>query len=54
MFGGYAGRFLWVDLATGKLKVKVPDEKLLRDYVGGYGVAAREEPAMVLRDLKLI
>ena len=41
MLGGYAGRFLWVDLATGKLEVEVPDEQLLRDFVGGYGVAAR-------------
>ena len=41
MLGGYAGRFLWVDLTTGKLKVEVPDEQLLRDYVGGYGVASR-------------
>jgi aldehyde:ferredoxin oxidoreductase len=41
MLGGYAGRFLWVDLTTGKLEVEVPDEALLRDFVGGYGVAAR-------------
>ena len=41
MQGGYAGRFLWVDLSTGKLEVEVPDDQLLRDYVGGYGVAAR-------------
>jgi aldehyde:ferredoxin oxidoreductase len=41
MLGGYAGRFLWVDLATGKLDVEIPDDQLLRDYVGGYGVASR-------------
>jgi aldehyde:ferredoxin oxidoreductase len=39
--GGYAGRFLNVDLSTGELKDEAPDIRLLRDYIGGYGVAAR-------------
>lgn len=41
MLGGYMGKFLWVDLATGAMRVETPDEALLRDFVGGYGVAAR-------------
>jgi aldehyde:ferredoxin oxidoreductase len=41
MLGGYAGRFLWVDLTNGKLEVEIPHDTLLRDYVGGYGIAAR-------------
>jgi len=41
MIGGYAGKFLWVNLATGVITEEIPDEALLRNYVGGYGVAAR-------------
>lgn len=41
MIGGYAGKFLWVDLTTGAIKEEIPDERLLRDFLGGYGVAAR-------------
>ena len=41
MRGGYMNRFLWVDLDSGELSESVPDEALFRDYVGGYGVAAR-------------
>lgn len=41
MLGGYAGNFLWVDLSTGELKDEVPSDDLLRDFIGGYGVAAR-------------
>jgi len=41
MLGGYAGKFLWVDLSTGELKDEAPDHELLRDFIGGYGVAAR-------------
>lgn len=41
MLGGYAGKFLWVNLTTGKMKEEIPDESLLRDFIGGYGVAAR-------------
>ncbi len=41
MLGGYAGRFLWVNLTTGKMHVETPDETLLRDFIGGYGVAAK-------------
>ena len=39
--GGYVGRFLNVDLSSGELSDEVPDEALLRDFVGGYGLGAR-------------
>ena len=41
MLHGYMGRFLWVDLGTGKLREETPPEDLLRDFVGGYGIGAR-------------
>lgn len=41
MIGGYAGKFLWVDLNSGQIKEEIPAENLLRDFMGGYGVAAR-------------
>jgi aldehyde:ferredoxin oxidoreductase len=41
MLGGYMGRFLWVDLDEGTMHDEVPDEHLLRDFIGGYGVGAR-------------
>ena len=41
MLGGYMHRFLWVDLASGETRVKKPDEALLINFIGGYGVAAR-------------
>lgn len=41
MLGGYAGKFLWVDLTSNEIHEEIPPEDLLRDYVGGYGVGAR-------------
>ncbi|MSP12873.1 MAG: hypothetical protein EXR62_07940 [Chloroflexi bacterium] len=41
MLAGYMGKFLWVDLSTGVMHEEIPDEQLFRDFVGGYGVAAR-------------
>src|SRR4030042_267954 len=41
MVGGYIGKLLWVNLSTGDIKVEQPDEKLNRDFIGGYGVGAR-------------
>ncbi len=41
MLGGYAGKFLWVNLSTREVRVETPDDSLLRDFVGGYGVASR-------------
>jgi aldehyde:ferredoxin oxidoreductase len=39
--GGYVGRFLNIDLNNGTLTDEIPDEALLRDYIGGYGLGAR-------------
>ncbi len=41
MLGGYMHQHLWVDLSTGEHETRVPDEALLRNFVGGYGVGAR-------------
>ncbi len=41
MLSGYMYRFLWVDLTEGKMREEIPDESLLMDFIGGYGVAAR-------------
>jgi len=41
MAGGYMGKLLWVDLSKGKISEEILDEKLARDYIGGYGIGAR-------------
>jgi len=41
MAGGYMGKVLFVDLSKGELKDEVLDEKLRRDFIGGYGIGAR-------------
>ncbi|MDD4875538.1 MAG: aldehyde ferredoxin oxidoreductase family protein [Dehalococcoidales bacterium] len=41
MTGGYIGKTLFVDLSKGELKDEVLDEKINRDFIGGYGVGAR-------------
>jgi len=38
---GYAGKFLDVDLSSGKMRDTVFDEQILKDYVGGRGLAAK-------------
>jgi aldehyde:ferredoxin oxidoreductase len=38
---GYMGKILWVDLTTREVKEEVLDEKLCRDYIGGYGIGAK-------------
>jgi aldehyde:ferredoxin oxidoreductase len=38
---GYMGKILWVDLTTGKIKVEKPKVSLYKEYIGGYGLAAR-------------
>ena len=38
---GYMGKILWVDLDHDQLKEEILDEKLCRDYIGGYGLGAR-------------
>ena len=41
MVNGYMGKILFVNLSTGEMKEETPDEKLYRDYIGGYGLGAR-------------
>jgi aldehyde:ferredoxin oxidoreductase len=41
MIPGYMGKILWVDLTTGKITVEEPEDKLYKDYVGGYGIGAK-------------
>jgi aldehyde:ferredoxin oxidoreductase len=41
MAGGYTGKILFVDLSKGQLKDEVLDEKLGRQFIGGYGIGAR-------------
>ena len=41
MIRGYAGKFLEVNLSTGKISETRFDDELLRDYVGGRGLAAK-------------
>jgi aldehyde:ferredoxin oxidoreductase len=41
MIGGYMGKLLFVDLSSGKTTEETPDESLYRDFIGGYGIAAR-------------
>ncbi|MBT5873656.1 MAG: aldehyde ferredoxin oxidoreductase, partial [Candidatus Latescibacteria bacterium] len=41
MARGYMGKILNVDLSTGKLWDETLDEKLCRDFLGGYGIGAK-------------
>jgi len=41
MFGGYMGKMLFVNLSTGEIKEEPLDEKMCRDFIGGYGIGAR-------------
>jgi aldehyde:ferredoxin oxidoreductase len=41
MTGGYLGKILWVDLTRSELRDETLDEKLARDFIGGYGIGAR-------------
>ncbi len=41
MIGGYTGKILFVDLTKGKIVAEVPDEKLCRDFLGGYGIGVK-------------
>jgi aldehyde:ferredoxin oxidoreductase len=38
---GYMGKILWVDLSKKQIKEEALDEKIYRDYLGGYGLGAR-------------
>jgi len=39
--GGYMGKILFVDLTTGETKDEELEEKICRDFIGGYGLGAR-------------
>jgi len=41
MAGAYMGKILFVNLSTGEMKEETPDEKLYRDFLGGYGLGAK-------------
>lgn len=41
MARGYMGKMLWVDLSKKELKDEVLDEKIGRQFIGGYGLGAR-------------
>jgi aldehyde:ferredoxin oxidoreductase len=41
MLGGYMGKILFVDLSSGEMKEEVLEEKLCRNFIGGYGIGAR-------------
>jgi aldehyde:ferredoxin oxidoreductase len=39
--GGYMGKILWVDLSTRRVETEPLDERMERDFIGGWGLAAR-------------
>jgi aldehyde:ferredoxin oxidoreductase len=41
MFSGCMNRILFVDLSSSRIEEEKPDEKLYRDYLGGFGIGAR-------------
>ena len=41
MPGGYMGKVVWVDLSRGSVRVESISESTCRDFIGGYGLAAR-------------
>ena len=41
MLGGYAGKISFVELSTGVISEEVLEEKMCRDFIGGYGIGAR-------------
>ena len=41
MANGYIGKMLKVDLSSHELKDEILDEKICRDFIGGYGIAAK-------------
>lgn len=41
MARGYMGELLNVNLTTGQIEAEALDEKMCRDYIGGYGLGAR-------------
>ena len=41
MSHGYIGKILFIDLSTGSIREEVLEEKMCRDFIGGYGFGAR-------------
>jgi aldehyde:ferredoxin oxidoreductase len=41
MSGGYMGKVLFIDLSEGSINEEVLEEKICRDFIGGYGIGAR-------------
>ena len=41
MGNGYMGRILFVNLSSGTMQEEVLEEKMCRDFIGGYGIGAR-------------
>jgi len=41
MSGGYVGKIAFVDLDSGAIREEPLDEKMCREYIGGYGIGAR-------------
>ena len=41
MTGGYMGKMLFVDLSNGTIREEVLEEKMCRDFIGGYGIGVR-------------
>jgi aldehyde:ferredoxin oxidoreductase len=41
MFNGYVGMILFVDLSAPTIREEPLDEKICRDFIGGYGIGAR-------------
>jgi aldehyde:ferredoxin oxidoreductase len=41
MARGFMGKMLWVDLPTKQIKEEPLNEKMGRDFLGGYGLGAR-------------
>ena len=41
MTGGYIGKILFVDLSIGTIKEEVLEEKMCRNFIGGYGIGSR-------------
>ena len=41
MPNGYMGKILWVDLTRVDIKTERLNDKLCREYIGGYGLGAK-------------
>ena len=39
--GGYLEKVLFVDLSSGTIKEETLDEKMCREFIGGYGIGSR-------------